>query len=650
MYDVSTDDGTAPTVGRYDGDTSIYCPVAFANGKLSIGSKKHKAVYQNRYYYMKSDRHFRAFVANPDRYASFTVPPETCPKPKISLYCPLGVDVPDSLKNVLYAYDSTLADAHEVFRNNVLPDHTPMLGEMYEEPTLRDAFDEYFASERNDRDHVNGLREYIDRKSARLSDGDWVKMNSPFSRIGEGVCYRNYPANSTELAYLKANDTLPDVFVQVTVADGRAEREHAKRAVGENWSAHRYGLMREAVARDERTRRNDVAERSATFKKKLAQSKREKRTDDVRTRLRRVVLTMATETERGPNATDLGPCDSPPSPPPPLPPRSRNAALTLKQKKIVIRYGLDGDDFRDLDDLAVLERIDETIRAQVPAPERWTSKCFRDGLGPSSSPPPSPPDALIERLVRTDKSAVAAVRESVVESGGVPWLTVPADGRDPGALDALAKVLSDVCGRGCGALETAYAVDPETAERMLCAGEAHLSRFGRGCPVDARRRPDSAPRFYADLVDGRACPAVYRRYVYFTSGPENRDEFLRRPLEYARGGGVGAAAAAVHLPALRIAVLGPPRSGKSRCALDLCREHGLQPVRVDGPLVRAYLAECGWTDGAADAWARLRRGDAVDDVTLAAAVDWATKGARAVAHGYVLDGYPVTENQVMEFI
>lgn len=636
----------APTVGRYDGDTSIYCPVMFANGKLSIGSKKHAAVYQNRYYYMKSDRNFKAFITNPNKYASFTVPPGTCLKPKMSLYCPLGVDVTDLFKNVLDAFDLTLIDSYEMFKNNVLPKNTPMLGKMYEEPTLREVFDRYFVSGQEDKDRVDSLRKYMDKESAHLTDDDWKKMNSPFFRNDEGICYKNYPANSTEFAYLKANDMLPDVFVQVIV-DERAEHEHAKKAVGQNWSTYRRALIERAVARDEETRRNDVAERSVLFKRKLAEWKREKKIDDVRTRLRRVLRTIAAETGHGPNASERASCDSPssddgdPSNATALSASSsRYAALTLKQKKIIIRYGLDRNDFRDLDDLATLERIDETTRADVAAPEWLMPKCFAGGSRPSSPPP----DAAIERHATAERGALAAMR-GAAEASGVPWLTVSdaADGTGRAALDRLAGALSDVRGRGGAPDAAAYPVDVDAAERLLRSGEAHLSRFGRGCPVEARLDADATPRFYADREDGRACPAVYRHYVYYASGPENRDEFVRRPSEYARG---AAAAAATCLPALRIAVLGPPRSGKSRCARELCARHGLQRVRVDEPLVRAYLAECWWTDGAADAWARLRRGDALDDVALAAVVDWATKGARAVAHGYVLDGFPVTANQV----
>lgn len=89
---------------------------------------------------------------------------------------------------------------------------------------------------------------------------------------------------------------------------------------------------------------------------------------------------------------------------------------------------------------------------------------------------------------------------------------------------------------------------------------------------------------------------------------------------------------------VRLALLGPPGSGKGTQAAALARELGV-PVVSTGDLLRARAAEDP------DAWhelaTRLRQGDLVpDDLVLSVVND--ALNAPAMSDGYVLDGFPRT--------
>jgi len=641
---VSTTDPNdpVPDTGKYNGDTSIYCPVRFANGKLAIGSKKYMAVYQNRYYYMSSSNNLKSFVSNPRKYASFTSVPKHNPKPKISILCPFGHSDDNNtglIEYLLYAFDLILVDSREIFVEHVLPKDIPMLGEMYEQPTLRKIIDKYFVPENRDIEYIDSLRMYIDRENEHLNYEDWTKMNSIFCHNDEGICYKNYPRNLTELMYLKENGMNPDIIVELT-GGGHGEKENAKMAVLRNWLTYQNALIDRAVARDDVTRRNTVRNRSILFKKKLAEVVQRQKTDDVKARIKRMIEMVAVEIVYGPSAIEhvcndaeaLGdvrpwrtsgkhrPSDF----------LSLYRQLTLKRKIMIVNYGLNAGDLLGLDDLTDLERIDETVNDEYPDGEFVTSECFLDRLE-------LPSDATVERHLDAERAAMAGMRR-FAESSGIPWITDDNSERS-NAPHAVTELLRERTG---DVLETTFDVDVDASEDMLRAGEAYLSGYGRRCPVRAIERPDSARTFHADHADGRVRPVVHRNYVYYVSGQENRDKFVRRPLDYALRP-FPAAAAPAYVP-LRIAVLGPPGGGRSARARRLCDRHGFQLIRIEeaaGPYLTAYW----WTDAGKSASLRLRRGDALSDVALAETVKSAMQSPRAVVQGYVIDGFPTTRRQ-----
>ncbi|VVC36135.1 P-loop containing nucleoside triphosphate hydrolase [Cinara cedri] len=647
VYSKFSDDNNVPTVSIHNGNTSVYCPVSFKNGKLLVGSKQYAAVYQNRYYYMSSSKHFKAFISNPVKYALFTSNPKSYPKPKISLLSSFGLDATDFNKKLLDTFDDfTLVDSYKIFKQNVLPKNTPMLGKMHEEPTLKKIMDEHFVTVNHNQKYINNLRKYVNRESAYLSDENWMKLNSVFCQADGSVFYQNYPRNLVELKYLKHNGINPDVIVEVVAADEEKKQNDAKHAAIKNWLTYQYALIENVIKHDDATRRITASRRSALFKSKLAELVNRKIHDRIKSRLHVIIDMIVVETEYGPdNAMIEQSCqnqqpllsgvDSTVSTLSKL--RSRYSEMTLKHKKIVIDYGLAVEDFVGMDDFETLEKIDKAVDDEIPEPELLITKCFSDKLK-------FPSDAMIAAQLNTEKTVLDGMRK-FARSSGIPWITTvlsadDQDSRSATLCNDIARALPSV--DHCDSLfETTFKVNLDEAERMLRFGEVYLSKYGHWCPVHMwNENPETAvQRFYADSVEGRAFAVVHRKYVYFLSGPEHRDEFAQRPLHYA----YRSFAAPANI-ALRLAVVGPPVSGKSRTVRVLCDRYGLELVRIE-QAVESYLNANGWTDDAQSAVQRLNRGCALMDVTLVEAVKMAVQTTRAAVCGYVLDGFPITENQ-----
>lgn len=637
-YDASLTDihNMVPTEEIYNGDTSIYCPVMFSKGKISIGSFNHMAIYQNRYYYMDSLKNLRAFIANPHKYSSFTSPPKMYPKPKICLLLPFGLNPGDLVNSLLNTFDLTLIDFDQMFKQNVLPENTPMLGKMYEEPTLKKIMERYFPINNENKNYIKQLRKYINRENYHLNDEDWAKMNSIYVQSNEGICYKNYPYNLTELRYLKANNINPDIVIEVSI-DRNEEQKQAIKEVSKNWLTYQYVLIDIVIAQDDVIRRDMINKRSILFKKKLAEVHNKKRIDEVKKRLEHMTKMIVIETVDGSDGIK-NECNVRPN----QNKRSKNnftyssfhnfssrySEFTLKQKKIIIEYGLKVDDFLMLDDFTTLERIDETVNIELPETKFLISECFFDSLE-------FPSDIMVEQYLSLEKSMFTDMRK-FANSSNIPWITVSSGKHLTAVLSDVSKVLVN---NDC-IFETSFSVDLKTSENMLRAGEVYLSKFGRWCPVQIYEKSNPVQQFYVDYTNNRIYPVVHRKYVYYLSGSNNHKKFIQQPLKYV----LQSFSEQIDFPPLKIAVLGPPKSGKSHYARMLCDHYGFQLIQIK-QFVEPYLKAYGWIEKSKWILEKLHRGESLSDTTLIEIVKFAMQTTRSIIQGFVLDGFPTTKKQ-----
>ena len=96
--------------------------------------------------------------------------------------------------------------------------------------------------------------------------------------------------------------------------------------------------------------------------------------------------------------------------------------------------------------------------------------------------------------------------------------------------------------------------DPTTARSLLQSGYKKPSNLGRRCPV-ALSRGEVAQSQHGP---GQASyPIIYRDRVYYMVDSAARKTFARNPVRYADADAPGP------IVPIRVAILGPPKSGKT---------------------------------------------------------------------------------------
>ncbi|KAK2856221.1 hypothetical protein Q5P01_004956 [Channa striata] len=106
-------------------------------------------------------------------------------------------------------------------------------------------------------------------------------------------------------------------------------------------------------------------------------------------------------------------------------------------------------------------------------------------------------------------------------------------------------------------------------------------------------------------------PLIFHQYIYFFASKDNRHTFMLNPLKYLRQ-----SKPTPPLP-IKIAITGPPKSGKSTVAQMFTRKYGLMRLSI-GSAMRMLAIQC---------------------------LEVALMSSACSNHGYVLDGFPVTHKQ-----
>ncbi|KFQ26432.1 Adenylate kinase 9, partial [Merops nubicus] len=128
-------------------------------------------------------------------------------------------------------------------------------------------------------------------------------------------------------------------------------------------------------------------------------------------------------------------------------------------------------------------------------------------------------------------------------------------------------------------------------------------------------------------------------YIYFFSSKENRETFMKNPIKYIRQPKPKPA-----VP-VKIAIVGPPKSGKTTVAKRFASDYGLLRLSM-GDAIRLVLDSQPESELALTLKGHLHRGQTVPDKLAIQALDVALMNHVCNTTGVVIDGYPVTRNQV----
>ncbi|KAL1770118.1 adenylate kinase 9, partial [Sigmodon hispidus] len=184
--------------------------------------------------------------------------------------------------------------------------------------------------------------------------------------------------------------------------------------------------------------------------------------------------------------------------------------------------------------------------------------------------------------------------------------------------------------------EKCYPVSSHLAHKMLAFTYKYISSFGYWDPVKLSEGETIKP---VENVENPLYPVIHRQYIYFLSSKQSREKFMMNPIKYIRQPKPKAT-----MP-VRIMIVGPPKSGKTTVAKKLVSEYGLKRLSI-GDALRSMLSNHPDTELSLMIKWHLHKGMTVPDGLAIQALDTSLMESVCNTIGVVIDGYPVTPDQM----
>nr|KAF6362491.1 adenylate kinase 9 [Pipistrellus kuhlii] len=184
--------------------------------------------------------------------------------------------------------------------------------------------------------------------------------------------------------------------------------------------------------------------------------------------------------------------------------------------------------------------------------------------------------------------------------------------------------------------EKCYPISSRLAQKLLSFTYKYISTFGYWDPVKLN---EGETIMTIENPDNPFYPVIHRQYIYFLSNKETREKFMKNPIKYIRQ-----PKPKPNMP-LKIAIVGPPKSGKTTVAKKIASEYGLKRLSV-GDALRSVLSTQSDTELALMLNWHLHKGMTVPDKLAIQALEVSLMHSSCNTAGVVIDGYPVTNYQV----
>ncbi|XP_030201853.1 adenylate kinase 9 isoform X2 [Gadus morhua] len=131
---------------------------------------------------------------------------------------------------------------------------------------------------------------------------------------------------------------------------------------------------------------------------------------------------------------------------------------------------------------------------------------------------------------------------------------------------------------------------------------------------------------------------LFHHYIYLFASKATRNSFMLNPIKFLRQNKPNPS-----IP-IRVAVIGPPKSGKTTVSQMFVKEHGLARISIGG-VMRMVLSAQGHTELAAQMKRHISSGLTVPDELAVQCLEVALMSQVCSTRGYILDGFPVTLRQ-----
>ncbi|XP_075780087.1 adenylate kinase 9 isoform X4 [Pelodiscus sinensis] len=184
--------------------------------------------------------------------------------------------------------------------------------------------------------------------------------------------------------------------------------------------------------------------------------------------------------------------------------------------------------------------------------------------------------------------------------------------------------------------EKCYSISLPLARKMLVLSYKHPSSFGQWDPVKLSEGDVIKP---FQNQETPSLPVIHRQYIYFFSSKENKEKFMKNPIKF-----ICQPKPKPFVP-VKIAIVGPPKSGKTTVAKKFASVYGLMRLSM-GDAIRLVLNDQPESELALMLKWHLHKGLAAPDELAVQALEVALMDHVCSTAGVVIDGYPVTRKQV----
>ncbi|XP_073349311.1 adenylate kinase 9 [Pagrus major] len=244
-------------------------------------------------------------------------------------------------------------------------------------------------------------------------------------------------------------------------------------------------------------------------------------------------------------------------------------------------------------------------------------------------------EAEIEDRFMTDENNLAPVMELLSEQK-IPNVSISASRKPRIVQHQMLQKIQPLLTNRESLFQKCHPISYSLANKLLLPSYKLHSAFGCWDPIKQYKERGLIQPLQWPL--NTTYPLIFHQYIYFFASKENRYTFMLNPLKYLRQPKPNPS-----LP-LKMAVVGPPKSGKTTVAQMFAQKYGLARLSI-GSVMRMVLNTQEHTDLAVQMKNHLSKGLVVPNELVIQCLEVALMSLVCSTQGYVLDGFPSTLKQ-----
>ena len=583
------------------GDTKQFCPVCLSQSNVLVPGKEDLGVrYRERVYSFISQEAKDAFSIAPDTFIAANGPLQPPPirvfilGPRHSGKTTAGSKIASKLGLFFISFHEWIQEKvmHKLYRKPPLVDEEDLESQGVDKPVEPAA--DGNASESKEELNANQLSEELDATEEAIRNNlaekvplpddvlEWVKQFWLEDPFkSTGFVLEGFPRTNEEAQFLINSGMFPDCIVMLSVSD----EDVINRVLPGKLEILSRNQQKEKEAYEKK-----LVKKADTLKQKIESRDKEIR-DEFSQRKKQVL-----EEHRGKKGTD---------------------------------------EETDEEDLQTeLDALEEELKEKLQESREEEEGGQSDTEELEQEPFEDARERMRTAIVDKYESEMDGYREvqELMGEASVAWHSVEGSKKPNSVLRGIEVFLRPAVQFRHSMLTKVIPIDLGLAHILVKSRYKQLTKFGWWCPVQLYDGVNTPP---LSIVSA----AMYRSYVIFLSSTKARSRFKSDPFLFLSAPAPGP------LVPIQVAVLGPPRSGKTVLSERISREYGCLPVSAGGS-IRRVLREQHWSALALALESKLRAGEDIPVEYIVKAIESNLLQSSVVRRGFVLDSFPVTLSQV----